>query len=463
MGAPMIHAMMFHTPTPLASIQMMTRLASILILSLALALPARAVSLLRDADMEYALAQMASPILRAAGLSAAGTKILVVDDQTLNAFVVSNDAIYVNSGLITRVSSAAMLQAVIAHEAAHISNGHITRRMTNLGAARTAATLGTALAILAGAAGGGEAAAGIALGTQSAAQRNFLAHTRAEESSADQSGLRYMRSAGVPVSGMLEVMQLFRGQETLSAARQDPYVRSHPLSRDRIRAIQSFASGSAGSEQGNSAAAEYWFQRAKGKLTAFKRRGSWTLNRLGESGYQDVAYMREAIARHRNSNTKRAIRAIDRAIAQRPQDPFYYDLKGQILMETRQFNAAVNAHGNAVKLRPRDGLLQAGYGRALLATGNTKAALQALERARRADFRDGSMLRDLSVAYARTGQRGMASLVTAERYALRGRLSDAGIHAKRAAGLLATGSGPWQRAQDVLLASERAEKRKKRR
>lgn len=131
-------------------------------------------------------------------------------------------------------------------------------------------------------------------------------------------------------------------------------------------------------------------------------------------------------------------------------------------METRNFNAAVNAHARAVNLRPRDGLLQAGYGRALLATGNVSAALQALERARRVDFRDGSMLRDLSVAYAKSGQRGMASLVTAERYALRGRLEDAGIHAKRATGLLPEGSGPWQRAQDVLLASERAAKRTRR-
>ena len=450
--------MTFHTVTQRASILLAT-----LSLICLLAIPAQAVTLLRDADMEYALSQVASPILRAAGLSAAGTKILVVDDQTLNAFVISNDAIYIHSGLITRMDRAAMLQAVIAHEAAHIANGHITRRMTNLGAARTAATLGTALAILAGAAGGGEAAAGVAIGAQSAAQRNFLSHTRAEESSADQSGLRYMRSAGVPASGMLDVMQIFRGQEALSSERQDPYVRSHPLSRDRIRAIESFAGADA--RAGNTAptAEDYWFQRAKGKLTAFKRRGSWTLKRVGETGYPDIAYMREAVARHRNSDTKRAIRAIDRAIATRPQDPFYYDLKGQILMETRQFNAAVNAHGQAVRLRPRDGLLQSGYGRALLATGNTKAALQALERARRADFRDGSMLRDLSVAYARTGQRGMASLVTAERYALRGRLSDAGIHAKRASGLLAEGSGPWQRAQDVLLASERAAKRKKRR
>lgn len=447
----MIGFMTFHT---------VARMASIMLLSFVLALPARAVSLLRDADMEYALAQVAAPVLKAAGLSPTRTKILVVNDVSLNAFVISNDAIYIHSGLISRMDRAAMLQAVIAHEAAHIANGHIARRMGNLGNARTAAGLGTALAVIAAAAGAGQGAAAIAIGTQSAAQRAFLRHTRAEESAADQSGARYLRSAGIPLSGMLDVFRLFRGQEALSEGRQDPYVRSHPLSRDRLRAIEGYAAAY-GESAGDTAASDYWFTRAKGKLTAYQRRPSWTLNRLGESGYRDVALIREAMARHRNSDTRKALAAIDKAIALRPQDPFLYDLKGQILMETRQFAAAANATGQAVKLRPNDGLLQASRGRALLATGNVSAALPALERAHSIDFRDTSMLRDLSVAYARLGQRGMASLITAERYAIRGNLEDAGIHAKRATGLLAEGSGPWQRAHDVLLASERAEKKRR--
>ena len=169
----MISAMTFHPVARRASISILG-----LILALTLALPARAVSLLRDADLEYALAQLATPVLKAAGLSAARTKILVVDDGSLNAFVIGNDAIYIHSGLIGRMENAAMLQAVIAHEAAHIANGHITRRMTNMGSARTAAGLGMALAVIAAAAGGGEAAGAIAVGTQSAAMRAFLTHTR---------------------------------------------------------------------------------------------------------------------------------------------------------------------------------------------------------------------------------------------------------------------------------------------
>lgn len=435
------------------------RIALAALLTLALALPASAITLLRDADIEHGLKQIAAPILRAAGLNPNRVKVLVVNEPTLNAFVVSSDAIFVHYGLINKLTSAAQLQGVIAHEAAHITNGHLARRMQNLQAARTAAGLGVALAAAAAAAGGGKAAGALAIGASSSAQRMFLAHTRAEEASADQSAVRYMRAAGASPVGLQEVMEIFRGQEVLSAARQDPYLRSHPLSRDRLRAIKGYAAAHAGIPSDPNA--EYWFARIKGKLTAHTRNPKWTLRRVGDSGYGDVKAIRQAVAFHRQSKTKKALAAIDRAIAARPKDPFLRDLKGEILMQSRNFAAAVQVYNSARKLAPREPLILSGYGRALLATGQAKAALGPLQQARSIDYRDGHMLRDLGQAYAKTGQRGMASLVTAERYALQGRLKDAGIHAKRASDLLPTGSGPWQRAQDVLIASERHAKRKR--
>lgn len=438
------------------------RLASIALLGLWISVQgAFAVTLLRDADLEYGLKQLASPILQAAGLSPNRVKILVVDDRSLNAFVVSQDAIFVHSGLLTRLTSASQLQAVIAHEAAHIANGHLTRRMTNLRAARTAAGLGIALAAAAVASGGGEGAAAAGIGISSSALRQFFKHTRAEESAADAAALRYMRSAGVPSSGLLEVMQIFRGQEVLAETRQDPYVRSHPLSRDRIRAIQARAGTDKTLTEAQ--ASSYWFARVKGKLTAHTRSPKWTLGRAGESGYSDLKAMRQAVAYDRQSATRKALRAVDTAISQRPKDAYFHDLKGEILMRSRNFKAAAASYAQAARLAPNDGLVLAGLGRALLADGQTKAALGYLEKARRIDYRDGIMLRDLTTAYAKLGQNGMAALVSAERYALRGDLETAGIHAKRASDLLATGSGPWQRAQDVLIASDRVTKQKRNR
>ncbi|MCV6584569.1 MAG: M48 family metalloprotease [Marinibacterium sp.] len=421
---------------------------------------AAAVGLLRDPDIEHGLTQLASPILNAAGLSPSRVRVLVVNDGGLNAFVIDGQAIFLNYGLILRTETPEMLQGVIAHEAAHIVNGHIARRMANLKSARGAAGLGLALSLLAAAAGAPEAAIGLGLGTQSAAQRSFLAHTRAEESSADQSAARFMVAAGVNPMGLLDTHRLFLGQESLSVGRQDPYMRSHPLTRDRIRAAEAFVSryGDTTQEDPN---AQYWLARVRGKLSAFTRAPGWTLRRLKSERYKDVRLMREAVAHHRNSKLQPALKAIDGAIALRPNDGYYYDLKGQILLENRKVDAAIAAYAKAAKLAPSEPLILGSYGRALLAGERYKEALAALERARARDFRDARILRDLSVAYARTGQPGMASVATAERYALQGRIKDAGLHARRAMGQLPRGSAGWRRAEDVYIAYEQAQKRRK--
>ncbi|WP_299789043.1 M48 family metalloprotease [uncultured Marivita sp.] len=434
---------------------------TVLVLSLTAmigAAPARAAQLLRDADIEYALKQLGAPILRAAGLNPNQVRILLINDSTLNAFIVDTQHIFIHSGLLTKLETAPQLQAVIAHEAAHIANGHISRRLGNMQTARTAAGLGMVLAAAAAAGGNGQAAVGLGIGIQSSALRSLLAHSRAEEASADISSIRYLVRAGVDPQGAIEVQDLFRGQEALSESRQDPYMRSHPLTRDRLRALNGLVAG-ASAQTAPDPAAAYWFARAKGKLTAFTRAPSWTLRRADGSGTPDIAQMRKAVAYHRQSDLGRALSNIDAAIASRPNDPFLRELKGQILLESRRADDAVRVYSAAANLAPREPLILGGLGRAQLAAGNPQDALRTLEAARGRDFSDTRILRDLAVAYAKTGQDAMASLVTAERYAVQGRLKDAAIHAKRAEGALPRGSGPWQRAQDVLSAAQRAQRR----
>ncbi|MCL3883595.1 M48 family metalloprotease [Marivita sp. GX14005] len=431
--------------------------AALCLVALIGAAPSRAATLLRDADIEHALGQLGAPVLRAAGLSPGQVRILLIDDSTLNAFIIDTQHIFIHSGLLSKLGSAAQLQAVIAHEAAHIANGHISRRLGNMRSARTASGLGLALAAAAAAAGGGRAAAGLAIGTQSSVMRNFLAHSRAEESSADISSVRYLTRAGIDPRAAVEVQKLFSGQIALAEHRQDPYTLSHPLTRDRLRALEGLAATAPAA--GPDGTAQYWFARARGKLTAFTRAPGWTLRRAGDSPSGDIAELRRAVAYHRQSDLGRALAHIDAAITARPKDPFLRELKGQILLESRRPADAARDYAAAARLAPRNALILGGLGRAQLAAGDHSQALNTLENARGRDYGDARILRDLSVAYARTGQPAMASLVTAERYALQGRLSDAAIHAQRAAGALPRGSGPWKRAQDVLSAAQSAARR----
>ena len=410
---------------------------------------AQSAGLLRDSDIEAGLSRIAAPVLIAAGLSPVSTKVLVVDDDRLNAFVIDRHHIFLHSGLILRSTTPEMLQSVIAHEAAHIANGHIARRRQALLLSRNTANFGMALAVAVGAASDlGEAATGIALGVRGSATRKFLSHSRAEESSADQSALGYMVRSGINPMGMVETLDIFVGQENLVAGRQDPYVRSHPLTRDRMRSVATMAM--AHDDLSSDPNMVYLHARVIGKLSAFQRAPSWTLGRINDSLSEDIKHMRTAIAQGREGKLTSAIKSIDRALALRPADPFYQDLKAELYMRNRAFSKSARSYKKAHHLRPKDAIILAGYGRALLAEGKFSRALDILEQARVRDFRNSALLRDLGVAYSKLGKHAMASLVSAECNSLQGRIKDAKMHANRAAAGLPLGSPAWQRAQDII-------------
>ncbi|MCY4201009.1 MAG: tetratricopeptide repeat protein [Aestuariivita sp.] len=413
--------------------------------------PSASAALLRDADIEQQLSDLAAPLLAAANLEPDFVRVLLVNDRSANAFVIDHRAIYINSGLIEKMTTPEMLQAVIAHEAAHIANGHIARRTGNLRNSQTLGALGIALAIATGALSSPEVAGGLALAISNSTWRGFLKHTRAEEAAADQAAANYMRRAGVSPRGLVQIHRLFRGQEALNESRQDPYVRSHPLSRDRIRAAEAFLAqyGDTGEPDPD---VMYSFARLKGKLSAFVRNPEWTFQRANEEENIDIRAMRTAIAYHRQSQTDAALRAIDQAISARHgQDGLYFDLKGQLLLESRRFPQALSAYQKAHQLEPDSPQIMGGLGQAQLAVGEFQSAVATLEEARELDRTHTRILRDLGQAYAKVGRIGEASLVTAERYALTGQLRDADVQARRAMDLLPKGSTGWRRAQDVHL------------
>ena len=410
---------------------------------------AHSISLLRDPDIEHGLQQLAAPILRAAKLKSDSVKVWVVNDMGLNAFVIDHTHIFLHAGLVLKLKSAAQLQSVIAHEAAHISNGHISRRLANARRAKMATSFGVLVAAAAVGAGHTDAGLGLALGTTGSVNRILLAHNRIEESAADQSALRFMNAAKIDPVAMAEVFELFIGQSNLSEEYQDPYTRSHPLNRDRIRIVNAYAANA--TSYLPDAAQAYWFSRIQGKLSGFLRAPQWTMRRA--TGSSDVDLMRRAIAEHRSGRSSSAQKTMAQLIATHPNDAFYRELQGQILLESRKFSTATKAYASAADLAPSNALILGGYGRSLLArnikNSNTQA-LKILQKARNLDSRDARILRDIGTAYARSGQQGQAVLAIAERYALNGNMKNAAIQAKWAEGLLPRGSAAWQRAQDIL-------------
>ena len=420
------------------------------------ACPAAAVTLIRDAEIEATLERIAHPILRAAWLNPAVVRIYLIDDPEPNAFVAGGQNLFLHTGLLTRLESVDQLRAVIAHEAGHIAGGHIARRDQALKGARGVAAIGMLGAAAAAVAGAPQAGLAIAAGAGAAAQRTALAHSRAEEASADQAGLRLLTAAGGDPAALLEVLRLFRGQSMLIESGVNSYAQSHPLWGERIALLEERVA-TMPKGQGPSPEDAYWHGRMVAKLDGFLGRPRDTL--AGYPPGTEAAGLARAAAFHRQPDEARALAELDALIAGRPDDPFYRELEGQILLESGDAAGAVEAYRAAVALAPREPLILGGLGRALLNTGDeadTEPAREALARSAELDRANAGVLRDLALAEARLGNDGAAALATAERFALEGEFADAHRNARRAAALLPTGSPGWRRAEDVTTLALRA-------
>jgi predicted Zn-dependent protease len=421
----------------------------------AVLLPAVASSagLIRDAEIERTLGSMTAPIFAAAGYPSDAIHVYILNDRRINAFVANGNNMFLNTGLLEALETPEELQGVIAHETGHLAGGHQTRRRINLRNARGPALLGLLAGIAAGIAGGGEAGLAVAAGSQSLVQRRLLRYTRGEEAAADQAALTYLARADINPVGMQKVLSRLRSQEVFNIGHVDPFILNHPLSAERMQLIEHAVAETAGHHYPAHPQLDYWYGRMRAKLKGFLDNPESVLNQLeGKSETEEVLY-EKAVALYRLPAMQEAIAAVDRLIAMKPNDPFYNELKGQILFETGHADKAVPLYRKAVALAPHEPLLEAGLGRALLALDDSKAdaeALKVLQDARRRDPGDAWALRALATAYSRAGNQGMARLATAERYALTGRLKDAKLHARRAVAVMPEGSPGWLRAQDIL-------------
>ena len=377
----------------------------------------------------------------------------MVNDRSINAFVAGGRRIFLNTGLLMELDTPEEVLGVIAHETGHIVHGDETRRAIDLRNARGPALIGLLAGIAAGAAGGGEAGAAIAGGTAGIINRMMLSHSRTQEAAADQAAVSFLRSADIDPDGLLKVLERFRGQEVLAIGNLDPFVLTHPLSTERMSLLERRINEVSGQKWPDDPDRDYWHHRMRAKLTGFLKDPASVLAKLEREPETEFTLYTKAVALHRLPEPKAAVKTVDQLISMRPNDPFYIELKGQILLESGNAAEAVPAYRQAVRLAPKEPLLKAGLGRALLQSDDPAAnaeALEVLQEARREDLADASALRDLATAYDRAGERGMATLATAERYALTGDVQSAVSLAHRAVSILPTGSPGWLRAQDIL-------------
>ncbi len=431
------------------------------------AAPARAqkISIIRDAEIENTIRAYATPLWLAAGINPDTVSIHLLGDDTLNAFVAEGQNLFINSGLLIRSENASQVIGVLAHESGHIADGHLVRSKDAIDAANTESLLGLLFGLPAMVLGHGDAGGAVMMGSQSAALRSFLAFSRTQEAAADQAGMRFLDATHQSAKGFLEFFQILGEQELLSTAQQDPYVQTHPLTRDRVEAVKAHVAKSPYSNNPPSPDFVLMHTRMKAKLIGFMKGLGLTLKAYPESDMSVGGRYARAIAYYRVANLAKALPLIDSLIAEAPNDPYYNELRGQMLFENGRVTEAVPSYEKAVAAAPNEPLLQSELAAAEIETNDPSkldSAIKHLQFALARDDGDAGSWRQLAIAYGRSNRMGESSRALAEEALLQGKYVDALGLAKRAQSQLTKGSPEWIRAGDIIAQAEDIQKRQRR-
>lgn len=415
---------------------------------------AAGISLIRDTEIETTIEAYATPLFRAARLDPSAIRIYLVNDNQINAFVAGGQNLFINTGLIMQSQNANQIVGVIAHETGHIEGGHLIRVQDALARNTAENILGMVLGAAAAAAGRPDVGTAVALGGQNVATRNLLQYSRTQEGSADAAATRYLDATQQSARGLLTFFELLAGQESLLPGRQDPYLRTHPLTQDRIDTLRAFVAKSPYSNAPERPGFDEMYERMVAKLVGYLQDPVQVDRRYPESDHSVPAQMARAVMLHRINKPDQALAIVDKLLHDHPTDPFIMEIKAQILLETNRPAEALPIYRQIVAILPDAPLMRVDLARVEMAFDDPKLLEDAAHNLRVSLAREPDrpyVWRQLATALGRLNQTGESSLALAEEALLLGKDSEAKYYAGKSVQLLPPGAPSILRAQDILL------------
>ena len=422
-------------------------------------------SVLRDTETERLFKDMSRPIIVAAGLDPNSVNVVLLNDPEINAFVATGQTVYVQSGLLEATDNLNQLQGVVAHELGHVVAGDAIRSGEGAKRATAISILSLVLGAAAMAAGAGDAGMGIMMAGQRAAEGDFMAFTRAQEATADASASRFLSKAGISGKGILDFFGKLQNQEyRLAIYSKDSFDRTHPLNSERITALGQVLRTDPAYSKATDPALEARFQRVKAKLIGYVD-PKLAVTKYPESDHSVPAHYARAYAYHLGGYPQKAEAEANALLAIDPHDPYFLELKGQILLEGGHPQEALSVLREAVARAPDQPLIAALLGHALISTEDLTNFDEAKRVLRLAVARDNDnpfAWYQLGIVYDREGDEARASLATAERYSLEGNQALALPNAERAMMGIAVNTPDWIRAQDIAMTARAAVQQQRR-
>ena len=427
-----------------------------------IALPVRAEHgppIIRDAEIEQLLKEYTQPILRVAGLTRQNIQVVIINDRSFNAFVADGRRIFVNGGALLDAETPNQIIGVLAHETGHIAGGHLARLREQLAAASTQSILAMILGVGAMVVGSRSGNSGLSeggmaaiTGPGAAIQNSLFAYMRAQEDQADRAGVKFLTASGQSAKGMYETFKRLADQMLFQTRYMNPYLQSHPLPNERVAALEGMAKASPYWDTKDPPALQARHDLMRAKLFAFLERPDAVARRYKPSDGSLPARYARAISAMRFADARVAQAQIDMLIHDQPQNPYFHELKGQMLLEGGRAAEAIPALRQAAQLAPNPALIQIMLGQALVAThdrARLDEAVSILQAALTREKESPEAYSHLAMAYAQKNDLARADLASAQAAFMRGDLKTAREIAARAKTRFPVGSPGWVKADDL--------------
>jgi len=418
--------------------------------------------IIRDAEIEQLLKEYTQPILRVAGLTQQNIQVVIINDRSFNAFVADGRRIFVNAGALLDAETPNQIIGVLAHEAGHIAGGHLARLREQLAAASTqsilAMLLGIGAMVAGGRSAGGSSSAlsqgGMAAlsGPTAAIQNSLFAYLRAQEDQADRAGVKFLTASGQSAKGMYDTFKRLADQMLYQTAYLNPYLQSHPLPSERVAALEGMAKASPYWNTKDPPALQARHDLMRAKLFGFLERPEAVARRYPPSDGSLAAHYARAISALRFAEPRAAQAQVDALIHVQPQNPYFHELKGQMLLESGRPVDAVAPLRQAVQLAPNPALMQIMLGQALIAShdrARLDEAVTILQAALIHEPESSEAYSQVAMAYGQKNDLAHADLASAQAAYMRGDLKTAREIAARAKTRFPVGSPGWVKADDI--------------
>ena len=413
--------------------------------------------LVRDTEIERVMRDYTNPMLEAAELEPDAVDVYLIGDMSFNAFVTQGQNIFLHTGLIVRAQNPGEIKGVIAHEIGHIQGAHLARMADAQrgGLATMAASVG--IGLIAALAGAPDAGAAIIASGPQFAQLDLLRYSRGQEAAADQAAVRILNATEQSGRGLVATFERLAYQERLSLQRRWEYFRTHPLSSDRVAALRRNVEASPYVDVEDSPEEVAELERIQAKIIGFMVPPAQTFDRYPESDTSVPARYARSVAWYKQGLTDRAVEEVDALLEVEPDNPYFHELKGQILFESGSIEPSVAPQRRALELLPDAPLFKIYLARSLVAAGDEaglRDAVTLLSQALVEEPDNTFGWFQKSLAHQALGEVAEAELATAERYYAIGDEMQAHIFARRAHEELERGSEAWIRAAEILAVTQ---------